>query len=304
MKGAFYKALMALMPQAVRNRLIRIDERFLTVTTDSDHLIELSNPLYSGFQMLVNPKYAIEYSIAAKGIYDPKMVNMIHRLVGHSDVVFDVGANCGSMTLPIVSRLGELGTIVAVEPGPLLFSRLSNNIDLNKSRIKAQCHLLNIGLAKKEGAMYWEMDTGPNYGNASIVDYHTDVKVDVSTLGSVVKALQLNKIDYIKIDVEGMEWEILNSSADLLSKFKPTLLFESWVSEDVSNCTTKNCYDLLEQLGYKFFEPSVGEADLWDVLIRYELVEVVYPKCPQNTLAIHISKIDQLRARLEDSFQN
>jgi len=189
-----------------------------------------------------------------------------------------------------------------MEPGPLLFSRLSNNIDLNKSRIKAQCHLLNIGLAEKEGAMYWEMDTGPNYGNASIVDYHTDLKVDVSTLSSVVKALQLNKIDFIKIDVEGMEWKILNSSVDLLTKFTPTVLFESWVSEDGSNCATKYCFDLLEKLGYKFFEPSEGEAHLCAVRKKYELLEVAYPKCPQNTLAIHSAKIQKLIARLEQSF--
>lgn len=303
MKEKVYRIIMGLLPQKVRDILVSMDPRFVTVTTHTEHVIRLSWPFYGGYRMSLNRKYRIDYRLMINGIYDPKSVNMMFRLIDSEDVVLDIGANCGSMGIPMLARLDKYGAYVGIEPGPELFERLKVNCQLNTDLIESEIHLLNFGIGSEPGKLFWEMDKGDNYGNASFVDYQTEHVIEVHKLDSVIDKLNLRSVDFIKIDVEGMEADILQSASKTIKTYHPTILFESWINkENAKNCITNRCMAILEGFGYQFFEPSKGEALLVDPDTKYELLPVVYPNNPQNTLAIHVDRLDGMTSRLESSF--
>lgn len=304
MKETVFRSIMSLLPQKVRDILVSRDPRFVTVTTYTDHVIRLPSVFYSGYRMSLNPKYRIEYLLMVNGIYDAKVVNMMYRLIDSDDIIIDIGANCGSMGIPMISRLKKNGVYVGIEPGPELFNRLKVNSQLNEDLIEGEIHLLNHGLASAQGKLFWEMDKGSNYGNASFVDYQTEHVIEVKKLDQIIDELNLHTVDFIKIDVEGMEADILESAITTIETFHPTILFESWVNqESPEHCITKKCIAVLECFGYMFFEPSKGEALFDDAEISYELIPVAYPENPQNTLAIHADRVDIMMARLKSSFE-
>lgn len=155
--------------------------------------------------------------------------NYYYRILDHimsDDTVFiDVGAHLGAFSLR-VARKCRHGTVVALEPDPRNYYYLIRNIIMNK--------LTNI--IALPIAIYSESDKvlafklGRLSGNSSLMGNDTDnmnkVKVLTKTLNDLVEILGLEKVNIIKIDVEGAEYHVLVGAVDVLKKYHPVLLLE------------------------------------------------------------------------------
>lgn len=135
--------------------------------------------------------------------------------VSEGDVVFDVGASYGSYTLTACS----MGAIVyAFEPEKTVFEDLARNIDINDWR--GRCQLSNFGLWDKPCTVNME-SYAPHWPKFTISgDYEMD------TLDATVKRINIGRIDWIKIDVEGAEENVIKGAIGVISKFAPRMLVE------------------------------------------------------------------------------
>jgi FkbM family methyltransferase len=229
---------------------------------------------YCGFKFNVNTIYPIEASVWLAGVYDVATSNFLKKVIKKGDVFLDVGANCGTLTLVAASLIGE-GKIYAFEPGPSIRSRLQSNLDLNP-QLEEVVTIVPYGLGKDKFQGLYSEDQS-NRGNG-FINREPGIAVDILSLDEWVSLEKLDKIDVIKIDVEGMEYDVLLGSKSVLEKYQPILYFET-----IHTAFIPSIYEFLSGLGYKIVSPKN----------LYSEIPFDGPY-PTNSVAIHPSRADRL----------
>lgn len=254
--------------------------------------MHLNNEFFGSVKMRLNTKYRIDQQLIVKKYYDLKTLLYLQRLIKKGDTCIDIGANVGSITFPLINLAGQKGFVFSFEPGPLLFSQLEESIRLNDlSNVMA----FPFGLSNKPGNLFWKFDP-TNPGNAFIIkeDDKSGVKsVEVKRLDDIKEVAESKKIDFIKVDVEGMEYEVFQGAENILKKHKPTLLYETYV--ETNSDKISKMQNFLTSLGYQFYEIEFPEKELFPGKLDFNFVPCSFPTLPQNTLAVHQSKLSILK---------
>jgi FkbM family methyltransferase len=237
--------------------------------------LRLGNPV----SLKINvPKYGYKVLCPIK---KEEIVNMTIRedeIIEHftpkqGDIVVDIGANIGRYTLIASKRVGTNGKVVAIEAHPGNFEMLNRNIKLN--RLTNVIPLNYAAYSKETKVKLYVPDEESGY-----TIYHTlmertgkkFVEVDAITLDYLL--LQLNgiregvvEVNWIKIDVEGVEFEVLKGATNVLSKSKDIALLIEVHGID-------NYRPLIEFLNsYNFiieFEKTYETGDKHIVLRKYD----------------------------------
>lgn len=169
-------------------------------------------------------------------------------------VIFDVGANIGTYTT-WMSKLFPNGKIYCFEPQRPVFQILCGNIAINNLY---NCFTYNIGVGNVDEPMVLQEPdyfSQHDFGTFSLVEdkIHSKsaVKVvtDVVRLDTFIEKYQVDQVDLIKIDVEGMDIDVLKGSKKLLEKFNPVLFVEH---SDNQRSVLRTIVDLLGEDNYTF----------------------------------------------------
>ena len=132
------------------------------------------------------------------------------------DIVFDIGAYVGDTALWFSKAVGPQGKVYAFEPEPSNFEKLKANLERNKVTNVIPLHL---ALSENEG----EMQIASGGGGSAITETAGDTSVKVTTIDRFVEANKLPRVDFIKMDVEGYELNVLIGASETIQKFKPKL---------------------------------------------------------------------------------
>jgi len=157
------------------------------------------------------------------------------------DIFLDVGAHIGKYTCQVARIVGDEGIVIAIEPSPENYRTLVRNIKLNSLKNVVALNVagwnkntnLRLYLAKRAGQNSVKMKVGKNF-----------VSVSARVLDEVLEELGIERVDWVKIDVEGAEYEVLEGLWKALTKYKPKLIIE---------CREENLEkvrNLLSRLGY------------------------------------------------------
>lgn len=188
-----------------------------------------------GLPIRVRPNETIGSCIRRLGIHDLASSEFISRLVDPGDVVVDVGANIGHMVSLMALRAGPNGKVIAIEPHPLIFGELQYNIAAWKQvREVAPIVAHNLALTNFAGVAElivphdFDTNRGLSFlanGNGQSGSQGTSYQVPVNTLDAVVG--ELERISFLKIDVEGHELAVLKGAQGLLGSGRiRDILFE------------------------------------------------------------------------------
>jgi len=185
----------------------------------------------------------IDQQIIADGVFEKGLIDHIKNVViqsEHNQLYIDIGANIGNH---IVSVSNLFKGSMAFEPHPALFHVLSANVianncknvelfnfGLGKEKIKATLveSPQNHGLSKVEGLSTMSSDFFDLNEDTFSIKYEIDIHESHAVLSDYSE--KLNK-SFIKIDVEGMEYDILSSLKPLIEEHNPIVAFE-WVPEE------------------------------------------------------------------------
>src|SRR6266403_4276189 len=143
--------------------------------------------------------------------------------------VLDIGAHHGLYTLLAARRVGSNGRVVAFEPSPGERRKLALNMRLNRcANVKIEDCALGSSDSEADFFLVDGIETGcnslrpPNVKEPSRV-----VRVPVNVLDSCFKLRDIDHVDFIKMDVEGGEWEVLKGAIRLLDRRpRPIILCE------------------------------------------------------------------------------
>ena len=163
-------------------------------------------------------------SLAYYGEFSHLEMRMLRQLCSEGDVVIEVGANIGSHTVGLARQVGPSGRVLAFEPQRLVFQTLCANVALN-SLTQVDCYWAGVG-AQTGYLTVPELDPEQedNFGGVSLLDGMEGRHVPSMTLNDFSGAPH---VELIKIDVEGMELDVLAGGQHLLNKFSPHLYVEN-----------------------------------------------------------------------------
>ncbi|MDP2430930.1 MAG: FkbM family methyltransferase [Pseudomonadota bacterium] len=163
------------------------------------------------------------------------------------DCVLDIGANVGDWTLAMALRVGPVGRVLAFEPVPYLAETVAKTARINRHDW-VEVH--NLALSAADGTAEFSVEQG-NSGGSRLGRMEGDFSmttVPTRRLDSLLEGRpDINRIDFIKIDVEGHELEVLEGARATLARFQPPMILESGHESDDERRAQA---DLLVGLGY------------------------------------------------------
>jgi len=155
--------------------------------------------------------------------YERKVTEYIMSSLQEDGVFIDVGAHIGVHSFRI-ARLFPKVKVVSIEPNPMAFEALILGIKVNDLH---NVNALNLALSDIDG----EVTLHVKLINAasSIIESQSSfksIKVNAIRLDTLIETLKLNRVDVIKVDVEGAELEVLRGAINTLKNYKPKIIAE------------------------------------------------------------------------------
>lgn len=193
--------------------------------TDTNIPVRLRIPrLDDPLQLLVHDERDrfVSRRIREEGIWEPYETSLLLDLLAPGGVFVDVGANLGYFSIVAASAVGEGGTVFAFEPEPENFRLLQANAELNG--LQPRIHAVQAGLAAGDGqGRLYLSDT--NLGDHRIRaagDGRDSLPIVLMDGGQYLDG-RVSRIDLLKVDTQGSEYEVMLGLMPLLRRLPPPL---------------------------------------------------------------------------------
>jgi FkbM family methyltransferase len=193
--------------------------------------------------------------------HEPRTMRWMH--VGPGEVLVDVGAHIGRYTLRAAT---SASLVVAIEPDPENFVALANNVGMNRFE---NVLLIHQAMSDHAGVQRLHLAGGQNRGTSSLeagwkmngeVGSRRAVEVKCNTIDDALRSLKLDRIDWLKVDVEGHEEQVLEGARETLSRTRRLVL-------EVSRGHADRCRALTGALGFELVDQE-GDADATNWLME------------------------------------
>ena len=217
-------------------------------------------------------------------IVDWEEFNLIRDYVDSKDNIADVGTNMGFYTIWMSKFISE-GHIHSFEPDTINFKKLTDNIRINniESMVKAN----NIALSDINGSLDFTVSFDGENHIATEENANTR-KVHSRCFDDYCRETRINHLSYVKVDIEGFEYNFLKGSIELLENKKIDIL-QLEINSTLKNSSksTEDLIELLTQYGYKLYKYNVEKK---------ELITINYTTDRENYFAV--SNIEAVNLRL------
>ena len=175
-------------------------------------------------------------------------------------VFIDVGANIGKYSVMVGKQLKSIGQVISIEASEEIFEILKKNIEINNLKNVTP---INLAVSDIKGTAEFYLaskDLGTAHSLLEIKHQSKKIEVKQNTLDNIINDLKIKKVDLIKIDVEGVEPNVLKGAYNILKRDKPKIIFESLDKK----CFEK-CEKILKKIGYKIkrLGPIDFVAEVW-----------------------------------------
>ncbi len=192
-------------------------------------------PMRLGHRMVLDTRVPTELWAAYSGRYHDSKIADLTRRMAPGAVVLDVGANVGLYAVPLGMAAGRIGgRVIAFEPHPANRARLLENLRLNGlgGVVAVRSEALSAAAGRQALTELEDFADGGATGNAALeTGPGTDpgwrrLSVELAALDALWPSLGCERLDVVKIDIEGHEDQFLAGAAATLARFRPAILME------------------------------------------------------------------------------
>ncbi|MBN1760537.1 MAG: FkbM family methyltransferase [Chitinispirillaceae bacterium] len=185
----------------------------------------------NGIRFRVDLTEGIDLSLYLFGAFQPQILTSPYYRLKPDAVVLDVGANIGSMTLLFANYCPQ-GKVFAFEPTHYAFQKLQANLERNPllaQRVVAVNTFVSDRVSDHPGLQVcssWKLNgDSPCHALHGGIVMSSD-KVASTTLDHFLAETELQRVDLIKIDTDGFEYDVLEGARHLIEMFRPYIIFE------------------------------------------------------------------------------
>ena len=193
------------------------------------------------------PTDLIQSEIVDNGtFFEIDLLKELQPYIKKNAVILDIGANIGNHSVYWAVKT-DAKRIYSFEPVKDFFKILQKNVEINNLTNKIK--ILNIGLSDKK-----INGTISSYDRTNIGETHVKQDPNGNLLLDKLDNIKIEEdtIDFVKIDVEGHELEVLQGARETLLKYKPTIFVESFPDKK------PKVHEYLTNLGYRLEKSFVG----------------------------------------------
>lgn len=185
-----------------------------------------------------NPSDLIQRWFSNGRFFEIQELEFIADNVLPQSVILEVGANVGNHAI-FYEKFMDPGKIILIEPNPGAIRLLKKNLELNNCT-KMDTSLLGIGAGKERGRFFIR-DVQMNNLGAAYLEANPYGDIEVAPLDELIH----EKIDFIKIDVENMEMDLLEGTQGIVAAYRPDIFIE------VMNKNISDFEVFLNKMGYR-----------------------------------------------------
>lgn len=195
------------------------------------------------------------------GVWEPNLTAFLSARLRPGDIFVDVGANIGYFTLLASRLVGRDGKVIAVEASPNIFARLSDNLRRNHATNVAAT---NIAVSDRVGTTQLFLGSDSNIGQTgTVATPGSRYECDIATtpLDTLLDGIDAARVRFVKVDVEGAEWSVLQGMQGLLrSGARELEVFVELTPKSLRACD-KTVDDVLKMFADCGFLPYAIEND-------------------------------------------
>ena len=203
--------------------------------------------VHRGVSLEADPTEIIDFSLIVGNTFESEVEARIEQVSDSGMTCIDIGANVGYHTLPMARLVGSAGRVIAIEPSPWALKKLARNLELNPE-LDSRVTVVERYLSDRTGMISATIQSSyPTNASKANREY---LQLQTTTLDELVDSLALERIHFIKVDVDGGEVDVLLGSRLTLERWKPQILLE--VSPHLwSHNAAAQMRDLLGESEYK-----------------------------------------------------
>jgi FkbM family methyltransferase len=238
-----------------------------------------------GFYMLLNPTEHIQQQLFWYGYYEKELGIILKKILRPNDAFLDIGANIGYFSLLAANNSPTI-KVISFEPVNDLFQKLNENISINNIKNIMSVNTA-VGETNEEKELF--ISANDNLGMSSFQQPENysgkKEKVKVVAIDDWFKTSGLNKIDLIKLDVEGSELATLKGMKEVLQNQRPALIVEvNPETLGMFGLKPVDIFDYLNQLNFDGYR--ISETGELENLRQDEINQTM------NILFIHHEKLN------------
>lgn len=231
--------------------------------------------------MVVTLPEAVSSEIALSGVYEPALTILLIQILEPGSVFFDVGAHRGYFTLLASRLVGASGQVHAFEPTPGTFQMLQENtshlpqVKLNQNAVYRENTTLTLhdyGIeAPAFNSIYSPRLTAAQQASVKC----QDIQVSAVSLDHYVRETGVRP-DFIKIDAESAEADILEGMRNLIRSARPAFTLETGDMADDKIGATRKLVDFACSLGYVPIDIAEGTMKIHQPAARYNYGNLLF----------------------------
>ena len=222
-----------------------------------------------------------------RGFFETVEVGFVERLLQPGMTVLDIGAHHGLYTLLASKRVGPKGRVISFEPSPRERRALMTHVLLNRCR-NVIVEGVAVGDEDGSGSLYIA-ESSASGGNSlrplNLASKAYPISVRVTELDNWLEARQIERVDFIKLDVEGGELGVLRGATHLLERLpRPVILVEVQdVRTEPWGYRAREILVYLGKRGYKWFSLS-GDGSIMQLDTSASHFEGNFVAWPEESL--------------------
>lgn len=215
----------------------------------------------------LDEKGYVDQCIIKSGIFEEKSTQATKQLIKKDHIVLDVGANIGYYSVLFSRLVGQKGRVLCFEPTKYYGKVLKMNLEANNVD---NVEVFEFGLSDKSQQLEIQIGgSSASLHNPGNIPSGTNELIKLTTLDDFMEEHRLQKIDFIKVDIDGHEPLFFKGAWKTLDKYDPIILLEvSHLHYYEAGFTAWDFFDTLKNKGYRIYH----EDDLAEITTKEDFL--------------------------------
>jgi len=266
--------------------LVRSGSQFLRARLKSNY-VEIDRQ-----KMYLDSSDSLRLSI--NGTYEEFETKIVKKIIKTGDVVFDIGANIGYYTLIFAKLVSNSGEVFSFEPEPTNYELLKKNVMINgHTNVKLSFKAIsNLNQTRK---LFLDKKNKGGHSLIDKIDDRESIKIESIRIDDHFKN---KKIDFIKIDIEGFEFQAIKGMSELLKKLSTVKImteFNPYLLEK-SEIEPEEYLELLKNLGFTIYNLDKKKK----MIVPITFVDFLHVYSPKKRDSTNLLCIKNPHFKIED----